>query len=156
MPNVTISVPPHTSMSMEIDVSDYLDEIEIEIDENLIGEAIGSGDLDTNMLLSHFDTGDLLAFLRTENVKIPDDLLIELIRERHDLLQIALVGAEIELQEKAAELYRAIMAAPTDEMRSVVNLLVRHLLMSNSTRLAITDAFGAHYAKAPLSDWNKQ
>jgi len=162
MTKINVPVPHYTTVSMEIDVSDYLSEIEVEVDEELIGATLDEGGVDLRAILRHFDIETLLAHLvehfaeldRDElaEVEIPDSLLLRLFESRNELLKLALTRGmtSVSLAEKVSDLHSEIMKSPPIQKVTQTRQLVRHLLLDDAARLAVTDAIGAHYAGAHL------
>jgi hypothetical protein len=154
MPTVSVAVPRGTTVEIEVDVSDYADKIEVEIDEDVIVEAISNGDVDAERVLDCFGQKVVLRYVE-KNLEVDDWLsdakLIELIKGRSDLLKLALLDLDpSDLRGVAMSFLESAVNTPMGEAIPVVKLLVRHLLASEWLRLPVADAIGEHYAKAPL------
>jgi hypothetical protein len=156
MPTIEVPLPSYTTI--EVDLSDHLSEIEVDIDEDVIRQAIDSGDVDIEEVLSAIDDSDIVAHLEAGNVILPDATLVDLLRGRNDLVKLALSG-DLTVAEQAQQLVDRVVdqsavelfaGGQARELHRVLRCLVRSLLCVDSYRGAITDALGEHYAKVPL------
>jgi hypothetical protein len=150
MPTIEVPVPAYTTF--EVDLSDHLSEIDVDIDEDVIRQAIDSGQLDSEEILSAIEDSVVVSYIDDGNVEIPDATLLKLIEGRDDLVKLSLSGVEdLTVAEQAQQLYdRLFTAGGTNEATRTIRLLVRHLCRDAPFRGAVTDALGEHYVKAPL------
>lgn len=154
-----VNVRPYTTIDLNVDISDYIDTIEVDIDIHVIGDAISQGDVDETEVLELLDHENVVAFCENiDGSDFPDEFVINLVKERNDLVKLALGGRET-IQEAAKSLldrfYRLTIGVDQwqegDAGRTyVARALVRHLLANDELRLAVHEAVGEHYAGTAL------
>lgn len=148
-----VSVPSYTTINLtDIDISDYLDTIEVDIDVHVIGDAISQGGVDETEVLELLDHENIVAFCgNIDPGDFPDDFVVKLVEERNDLVKLALGGKEETIREAAQSLLSRLMNEAWFDAQAITKDLVRHLLANNHLRLGVADAIGEHYVGAALS-----
>jgi hypothetical protein len=149
-----VSVPSYTTIDLtDIDISDYIDTIEVDIDIHVIGDVISQGDVEQNEVLELIDHDAIVSFCE-DNIDpddFPDDFVVKLVEERNDLVKLALGGKEETIREAAQSLLSRLMNEAWFDAQAITKDLVRHLLANRHLRLGVADAIGEHYVGAALS-----
>jgi hypothetical protein len=151
MPTIEVAIPSYTTI--EIDVADHLSEIEVEIEEYVVVQAIQEGAFDSDEILAAVGDEAIVSYIDDGSVEIPDATLLKLIEGRNDLVKLGLSG-DLTIEEQAQQLFDRLTEPDDATVRvasGVVKRLVRYLIQqTHGFRGAVTDALGEHYAKAPL------